>query len=130
MTQLYVGTKIVKAWPQDRPSETDPEVAVKGYAVEYSDGYTSWCPKEQFEAANVVLPAAAWGAPEWMQRVYAERVELRNKFDKLTTFLSSMDVAVVGFKQAELLFAQRDAMAEYGGILDACISIYEAKTTT
>lgn len=44
MTQYYVGTKQVMAWPQDKDGSP-------GYAVKYEDGYTSWSPQETFEAA-------------------------------------------------------------------------------
>lgn len=44
MTSNYIGVKAIQAWPQDRDGQP-------GYAVKYSDGYTSWCPTEVFEAA-------------------------------------------------------------------------------
>ncbi len=44
MTKYYVGCKQVMAWPQDKDGSP-------GYAVKYPDGYTSWSPKEVFEAA-------------------------------------------------------------------------------
>jgi hypothetical protein len=40
----YMGTKIVKAEPQDRDG-------ILGYRVKYPDGYESWSPKETFEKA-------------------------------------------------------------------------------
>lgn len=43
---FYVGTKVIEAWPHDREQDGKP-----GYAVRYRDGYTSWSPKEVFEAA-------------------------------------------------------------------------------
>lgn len=42
MTQPYIGTKIVMAWPQEKDGKP-------GYAVKYEDGYTSWSPQEVFE---------------------------------------------------------------------------------
>ena len=42
MTQTYIGTKIVAAWPEAKDGEA-------GYAVRYEDGYQRWCPKETFE---------------------------------------------------------------------------------
>ena len=45
MTHKYIGTKIVTAW-QAANAEGQP-----GYGVKYEDGYTSWSPKEAFEAA-------------------------------------------------------------------------------
>lgn len=44
MTQSYIGTKQITAWPQEREGAT-------GYAVQYPDGYTSWSPKATFEDA-------------------------------------------------------------------------------
>ena len=45
MTQFYIGSKQIEAWEQTR------EDGKAGYAVKYPDGYTSWSPKEVFEAA-------------------------------------------------------------------------------
>lgn len=42
--QYYIGVKQVFAWPQEKDG-------TPGYAVKYPDGYTSWSPKEVFEAA-------------------------------------------------------------------------------
>jgi hypothetical protein len=44
MTHHYIGTKIVLAWASDKDGKP-------GYGVKYEDGYTSWSPKEIFEAA-------------------------------------------------------------------------------
>ncbi|MFM0300016.1 Gp49 family protein [Paraburkholderia sediminicola] len=44
MTQHYIGSKQIVAWPEERDGKS-------GYAVKYPDGYTSWSPKETFEAA-------------------------------------------------------------------------------
>ena len=122
MTQLYVGTKIVRAWPTEETNGRE------GYSVRYNDGYTSWSPKETFEAAYVQLPPQADSAPEWMQRVYAERAELRAKYDKLKAYLAKLDVTTIGVDAATLLFEQQKHMAAYGGALDAYIESYEAKT--
>jgi hypothetical protein len=40
--KLYVGAKIIKAWPKSKDGYS-------GYAVEYPDGYTSWSPVGTFE---------------------------------------------------------------------------------
>jgi hypothetical protein len=51
--KAYVGSKIIKAEPQDHPKTGE-----EGYAVEYPDGYRSWSPKRVFEAAyRLVEPA-------------------------------------------------------------------------
>lgn len=44
MTQHYIGSKQIVAWEQEKDG-------APGYAVKYPDGYTSWSPKETFEAA-------------------------------------------------------------------------------
>lgn len=50
---MYVGTKIVRAWPEEKDGKP-------GYAVTYKDGYKSWSPKEAFEEAyrplNSMMP--------------------------------------------------------------------------
>jgi hypothetical protein len=53
--QDYYGTKRVMAWPQDK-DDTRP-----GYTVRYADGYTSWSPKDVFEAAYQPLTALSFG---------------------------------------------------------------------
>jgi len=42
MTQMYIGVKMVLAYPQEKDGQP-------GYGVVYADGYTSWSPKEVFE---------------------------------------------------------------------------------
>lgn len=44
MTHHYIGTKIVLAWAAEKDGQA-------GYGVKYEDGYTSWSPKDVFEAA-------------------------------------------------------------------------------
>lgn len=48
MTHKYIGTKIITAWRDDSTGK-------EGYGVKYEDGYTSWSPKETFEAAYRVI---------------------------------------------------------------------------
>ena len=45
MTHKYIGTKIITAWAAAGKD------GAPGYGVKYEDGYTSWSPKAQFEAA-------------------------------------------------------------------------------
>jgi hypothetical protein len=45
----YIGTKIIHAEPFTRIDEHGK--AIPGYSVKYEDGYTSWSPKDTFEAA-------------------------------------------------------------------------------
>ena len=44
MAQHYIGTKQITAWPEEKDKQS-------GYAVRYPDGYTSWSPRDTFEAA-------------------------------------------------------------------------------
>lgn len=44
MTHLYIGTKEVTAWPQEKDGKP-------GYAVKYADGYISWSPEQAFTDA-------------------------------------------------------------------------------
>jgi len=48
MTQYYIGTKIIQAWPEVKDGK-------EGYAVQYEDSYTSWSPKETFEKAYLPM---------------------------------------------------------------------------
>lgn len=68
MEKVYIGTKIVAAEPMDEETfasqfhagiGTGPATPVnrQGYKVRYRDGYTSWCPKEEFELANREITA-------------------------------------------------------------------------
>jgi len=56
----YIGVKIVEAWPEDKVCDGD-NVSSAGYAVKYSDGFQSWCPKQQFEEANRPCDAMTFG---------------------------------------------------------------------
>jgi hypothetical protein len=42
--RAYIGTKIVRAYRNDKADGNNP-----GYTVIYPDGYESWSPKEVFE---------------------------------------------------------------------------------
>ncbi|MBP6776239.1 MAG: hypothetical protein KA151_03190 [Piscinibacter sp.] len=44
MTQHYIGSKQIVAWPAEKDGQP-------GYSVKYPDGYTSWSPRATFEAA-------------------------------------------------------------------------------
>jgi hypothetical protein len=58
-TQDYYGTKRVTAWPQNKnPALIASE---EGYAVMYDGGYTSWSPKDVFEAAYQPITAMSFG---------------------------------------------------------------------
>lgn len=63
MTQFYIGSKQVLAWPQEKEGKD-------GYAVQYSDGYISWSPKETFESAYLPMGEGNDGS-----RITAEMVD-------------------------------------------------------
>jgi len=48
MTQFYIGTKVIEAWPESQDGR-------EGYAVKHTDGYVSWSPKEVFEKAYLPM---------------------------------------------------------------------------
>lgn len=54
MTQDYYGTKRITAWEEYQDG-------FPGYAVKYSDGYTSWSPQDVFEAAYKPISAMNFG---------------------------------------------------------------------
>ena len=45
---VYIGTKIVRAYSEDKDGKP-------GYHVTYEDGYESWSPREVFERCYRVL---------------------------------------------------------------------------
>lgn len=67
MTKDYYGTKRVTAWREDRQTGTSyakDGIAITiqpGYSVKYEDGYTSWSPKDAFEAAYQPVDAMDFG---------------------------------------------------------------------
>ncbi len=111
MTQHYVGTKIVMAWTQDKDGQP-------GYTVKYSDGYTSWCPKAQFDEANVAIGHVGH-LPPHQQRVIAEREQLADRIQKLESFLATEMFAGLPEDEQQLLKMQADAMVVYLSILEA-----------
>jgi len=107
MTQHYVSRKIVMAWEQASPEKvlvcgnnchkgTDicngycvgeavrppAAPAVPGYTVKYRDGYTSWCPKEAFEDANLAIGHVGQYTYD-QQLVVADKVEFQTRLDGL-----------------------------------------------
>jgi hypothetical protein len=110
MTQHYVSTKIVQAWPQDRQDEP-------GYAVKYEDGYISWSPAPQFEAASVALGQVGH-LPPHQQRVVAELEQLADRVTKLEAFLATPFYASLDDDEKQLMKMQADAMVLYMGILN------------
>lgn len=110
MTQHYIGTKIVMAWAQDKDGQS-------GYTVKYSDGYTSWCPKAQFEEANVAIGHVGH-LPPHQQRVIGECEQLADRIQKLEAFLATPLFAGLPDGEQQLLKMQADAMVLYLGIIN------------
>ena len=49
--ERYIGTKIVRAEPQNKADQ-------RGYKVVYEDGYVSWSPEATFERAYRLITDA------------------------------------------------------------------------
>ena len=124
---LYRGTKEIYAQPMNRleynkymgwklPKNQNGED--EGYLVEYTDGgtpnhenhkgYISWSPKEVFEGTYKVIEESTFET-----RVLEERKELAEKLSKLETFLLSKDSKRLPEIAKNLLYGQKNAMANY-----------------
>ncbi|WP_333676797.1 hypothetical protein [Dyella sp.] len=116
MTQQYVGTKIVTAWPENQQGRD-------GYAVKYADGYKSWSPKDTFEEAYRPLGDISHLEP-WQQRVVAELVELKDKIGKLSMFMQC-DTFKHRDEHTKLLLEQQYmCMSSYADVLQERISLF------
>ncbi|WP_104655076.1 crAss001_48 related protein [Ralstonia insidiosa] len=117
MTQHYIGTKQIEAWPDTKDGKD-------GYAVKYADGYTSWSPKDVFEAAYLPIGHVG-GKPAYQQRVIGEKALLDDKVQKLSTFLHGDRAAFnVGAEELERLEAQLRVMVSYSDILAQRIAAF------
>lgn len=109
MTQHYVGTKIVLAYESKNDNQQD------GYAVTYKDGYQSWCPKQQFEDANIAIGHVGH-YPEWLQRLIAEAAILDSNRSKLIAAIQANRVPV---SEVDILTEQWETMTHLSVILEA-----------
>lgn len=110
MTQHYVGTKIIMAWDLAHADGRE------GYAVKYDDGYTSWSPKDKFEAAY--LPIGHVGhLPPHVQRLVGELAQNEDRLTKLDSFLSSATASTLPADAIGLMEDQVKVMRELGTIL-------------
>lgn len=92
MTQYYIGVKIIEAWEMERNGEP-------GYAVKYSDNYTSWSPKKVFEEAYLPMgqdPSKV--NPQMVNEFLSEPPEPR-QIDEKTTLVRQE--TITGFTQFE-----------------------------
>jgi len=86
--KTYLGVKLVEAEPMDagdacnRLSMTMKRPADSpGYLVKCPDGYQSWCPKEQFERANLEIDSTDEMTPADVSRfINSPEVVIDNRF--------------------------------------------------
>lgn len=114
MTEQYVGTKIITAWPQEKDGQP-------GYGVKYSDGYISWSPKEIFDSSYLPMGNQEH-LPAFRQRLVGEFVTLCHRTEKLGSFLGS--VPQLTDTEQEMLNAQYIAMQAYADALSRRIKYY------
>ncbi|WP_288075957.1 hypothetical protein [Pseudomonas sp.] len=142
--QQFIGTKIIKARSMTRaefvayryPNQAaNPDAGAPeddGYLVEYTDGgqpnhpehegYISWSPKQQFEAAYLKLGTIGHMYPH-EQRVVGELVQLSIAREKLGAFLASGRVLEDG--HLPLLMQQHEVMGLYADILRQRIALFK-----
>lgn len=109
MGQEYIGTKQVTAWPEMKDM-------LEGFAVQYSDGYTSWIPKKVFEEAYLPIGQVK-ELPPHVQRVIGEKAQLDDRLAKLQAFLQTPAFKELPAKSQKLMEAQAVSMREYSDVL-------------
>ncbi len=115
MTQEYIGTKQITAWPFQQ-DEKD------GYKVQYEDGYTSWSPKDVFEKAYIGIGHVKHLAPH-VQRMIGEKAQNDDRLAKLKAFIGTAGFRELSAKSQELLTTQASAMGELSEILAERIAL-------
>ena len=131
----YIGTKIIRATSMNRqayndlrgwtvPEDENPHD--EGYLVEYMDGgtpnmpgfdgYISWSPKAQFEAAYVEMRDVSGLEPHQI-RVVGEKAELDYKRAKLIAFIQSPAFASIETAEKNRLTRQLTFMDDYSAVL-------------
>ena len=114
----YIGTKKIEAEPMTMgeayeknllqagrvPNESEKDNA--GYHVKYEGGYESWSPAEPFDKAYKV-------ADKPLDRMIIEYDELKEKIDKLDTFLYSEKFKTLDDNVKRLLSSQYHIMIAY-----------------
>lgn len=103
--EKYIGIKLVEAKSLNLgeyndyrgwiiPSNENP--LREGYLVKYDTGYESWCPKEEFEKANVKVKSfpsiEETARPPHQQRVIDEMYDLEEKRLKLNAFIGGSEI--------------------------------------
>lgn len=149
VTQQYVATKIVTAWPTGKmglvkvcgvdchqgqdgcngyctgdSAQPERKPDIEGYSVRYEDGYMSWCPKDVFEAANLPLGTIEQFPPH-VQRVIAEKAQLDDRIAKLTDWLGrTAGTDIVSEQERKLMNDQCETMSAYSAILGERLKPY------
>lgn len=98
--EKYLGVKLISAEPEVKIGiagdentlrELGVETVLDGYKVVYGDDYVSWSPKDVFEKAyrkvDLELPSFTLPIAEHQERVVKEMLELKDKTDKLESFI-------------------------------------------
>lgn len=116
----FTGTKTVLACPMyhtmaenclGRKITLLEQYSGEGYLVEYPDGYTSWSPKEVFDAAYK-------RSETFIDRMEIELSELDDKISKLKSFIVNNNVFCdMRYDVRELLTQQLTTMQRYSVIL-------------
>lgn len=109
MTQRYYGSKIVTAWKAENKGQP-------GYGVKYGGGYTSWSPKDTFEASYLPMGNSD-SLPGWQERIVAEMVQLEDRIKKIEAYLGSPALEGLTEVAIDLLRDQLDVMSRYDAIL-------------
>lgn len=98
MTQHYVGTKIVTAWPAQKDGED-------GYSVKYADGYQSWSPKAAFESAYIALGHLDSESP-YIQNLAGELASLVVRTRELVKFNAGDDFKTMSLEDQDRMRTQ------------------------
>ncbi len=138
MTQQYIGRKTITAWEsriekcvceafnerERAAGRTDRagcsncgKPARDGYGVKYADGYTSWSPKDTFEAAYLPLGHIEH-LPPFHQRLIGEHALLDADVQALDRFMDTPAFAELAQDQGDLLQLQLEAMFRYRDLLE------------
>jgi hypothetical protein len=109
MSQEYIGTKQVTAWPELKDG-------LPGFGVEYDHGYKSWSPEDVFKAAYLPIGQVK-ALPAHVQRVIGEKAQNDDRLAKLSAFIKTTGFKDLSSKSQRLLVTQAGCMGEMSEIL-------------
>lgn len=107
---MYIGIKFVNAVPMTAEVAEKKGYRVSdnkgdGYEVTYEDGYQSWCPKDVFEKRNYAIQneelaktCEGMVSSDYNERLKAEYIQLKNRFEGLRRMLDAWDDGKLSFK--------------------------------